>query len=190
MLTLQTERRALLPASRCGPAARLESHVLDGDAEEFKLGKVAGKHLIFESVVPAPLAGLRGQRPRLPAARRPAVLEHLGRLLRPEASASSTSSFQWNKNWWQYWTTDGLPLEAAYNTNMHITLKNNWGVHMGGTLGQLGTTYDDRAARGGPARSPGPLHRAVAVPRRRRPEVVVPYFNVNYFRGDGGRSRR
>ena len=32
-----------------------------------------------------------------------------------------------------------------------FTLKNNWGVNFGSTLGQLGVTYDDRTARGGPA---------------------------------------
>ena len=97
--------------------------------------------------------------------------------------------FQLNNNWWQYWTTDGLPLEAAYNTNMHITFKNNWGWHMGGTLGQLGTTYDDRAARGGPAVRQDPLHRAVAVHQRRRsPGRSCRTSNVNYFRGDGGRN--
>ena len=58
---------------------------------------------------------------------------------------------QWNSNWWQYWTTAGLAQEAAYNTNVHITLKNNWAFHTGGTIGQLGSTYDDRASRGGPA---------------------------------------
>jgi len=56
-----------------------------------------------------------------------------------------------NNNWWQYWTTDGLPLEAAYNTNTTHHLQEQLVVPYGGTLGQLGTTYDDRAARGGPA---------------------------------------
>jgi len=39
-----------------------------------------------------------------------------------------------NNNWWQWWTTDGLALERAYNTNTHITFKNYWGWHMGGTV--------------------------------------------------------
>jgi hypothetical protein len=60
-------------------------------------------------------------------------------------------SLNWNFNWWQIWTTEGLPMERAFNTNLHVTLRNNWGIHTGGTVGQLGATYDDRAARGGPA---------------------------------------
>src|SRR2546422_2235546 len=27
-----------------------------------------------------------------------------------------TQRFQWNFNWWQYWTTAGLPEERAFNT--------------------------------------------------------------------------
>src|SRR5205085_3944484 len=49
------------------------------------------------------------------------------------------------------WTSDGLPLERAYNYNTHITFKDYWGFHHGATIGQLGKTYDDRQLRGGPA---------------------------------------
>ena len=76
----------------------------------------------------------------------------------------------------------------AYNTNMHITFKNNWGWHMGGTLGQLGNTYDDRAARGGPA--------------VRQDRYISPWLSINgddrkvdrallqreLFRGAGGKG--
>jgi len=97
--------------------------------------------------------------------------------------------FQWNWNWWQYWTTTALPLEAAVNTNMHINLKSNWGWHMGGTLGQLGTVYDDRAARGGPAirqdRYLAPWLFINGDDRR----SIVPNFNLNVFRSNGGRTR-
>lgn len=97
-------------------------------------------------------------------------------------------NFQWNMNWWQYWTTDGLPLEAAYNTNVHVTFPNNWSWSMGGTLGQLGSTYDDRSARGGPAIRQGryfsPWFNVGGNDRR----ALVPYFSGNFFRGDDGRS--
>jgi hypothetical protein len=99
-------------------------------------------------------------------------------------------SFQWNWNWWQYWTTEGLPLERAANTNLHVTLRNNWGIHMGGTWGQLGATYDDRAARGGPAvrRDPylAPWLFINGDDRRR----VVPYLSVDLFRGGAGHGRQ
>jgi hypothetical protein len=96
--------------------------------------------------------------------------------------------FNWNNNWWQFWTTKGLPQEAAYNTNVHTTFKNNWGLHMGGTLGQLGATYDDRASRGGPAirqdRYIAPWGFIVGDDRR----SIVPNVSFNYFKTDGGRT--
>jgi hypothetical protein len=96
---------------------------------------------------------------------------------------------QVNNNWWQYWTTDGLPLEAAYNTNTHITLKNNWGLHAGGTLGQLGTTYDDRGSRGGPAIRQDPYIAPWMNINGDSRKSLVPYFYANWFRGSGGRSK-
>lgn len=95
---------------------------------------------------------------------------------------------QWNVNWWQYWTMEGLPTERAFNTNAHFQLNNRYWVHFGGTIGQLGTTYDDRVARGGPAVRVDPYF----APwwgfegDQRRP--IIPYLFFNYFRGDGGRS--
>jgi len=37
------------------------------------------------------------------------------------------------------------------NTNLHMQFHNNWFAHAGGTVGQLGATFSDRATRGGPA---------------------------------------
>jgi hypothetical protein len=161
--------------------------VLTGDAEEFKFGKIAGAHLNFETAYQRRSPGFE--------------INDLGFLRRADQVSWNTwagffdrkqrkyyNSFQLNNNWWQYWTTDGLPLEAAYNTNVHINFKNNWGLHTGGTLGQLGTTYDDRAARGGPAVRQDPYIAPwlfiVGDDRR----SIVPFMGVNYFRGDGGRN--
>ena len=134
--------------------------VLGGDAEEVKFGKVGGQHLMFETAYQRRSAGFE--------------INDLGYLRRADQQSWSTwvgffdrrerafyKRLQLNNNWWQYWTTAGLPQEAAYNTNMHITLKNDWGVHMGGTVGQLGThVRRSRGARrsGG---APGCVHRAV-----------------------------
>src|SRR4029079_16165145 len=98
------------------------------------------------------------------------------------------NSFQLNNNWWQYWTTDGLPLEAAYNTNTHVTFKNNMGLHTGGTLGQLGKTYDDRSARGGPAIRQNMYIAPWMFVQGDDRKAIVPMMSLNYFRGDGGRS--
>ncbi len=160
---------------------------LDGDAEELKLGKVAGRHLMFESAYLRRSAGFE--------------INDLGFLRRADQQSWMTwmgffdrrehlfyKRFQLNNNWSEAWTTAGLPLEAAYNINTHITLMNNWGWHMGGTLGQLGTTYDDRAARGGPAiRQSAYLAPWWSINGDDR-RAVVPYMNANYFRGEDGRN--
>ncbi|HEX2693802.1 MAG TPA: DUF5916 domain-containing protein [Gemmatimonadaceae bacterium] len=160
---------------------------LDGDAEEFKFGKIAGLHLMFESALQRRSPGFE--------------TNDLGFLRRADQTSWSTwagwfdrkqrlfyNRFQWNNNWWQYWTTKGLPLEAAYNTNVHINFKNNFGWHMGGTIGQLGTTYDDRAARGGPAvRQDSYFAPWLSINGDDR-KPVVPYASFSYFRGDAGRN--
>lgn len=93
-----------------------------------------------------------------------------------------------NNNWWQHWTSDGLPQERAYNTNMHISFKNNWGLSTGGTIGQLGETYDDRAARGGPAvrqdRYVSPWFFVSGDDRK----SIVPFLSGRFFKGSGGRN--
>jgi hypothetical protein len=161
--------------------------VLKGDAEEFKFDKISGQHVQFESALQRRSPGFE--------------TNDLGYLRRADQTSWNTwvgffdrharkhyNSFQLNNNWWQYWTTDGLPLEAAYNTNTHITFKNNWVGHLGGTVGQLGRTYDDRSARGGPAirqdRYLAPWFGFNGDDRH----TVVPYMFVNYFRGSDGRS--
>jgi hypothetical protein len=161
--------------------------VLSGDAEELKFGKIAGQNLMFESAWQRRSPGFE--------------INDIGFLRRADQVSWNTwagffdrrphlfyTRFQLNNNWWQYWTADGLPQERAYNTNVHITFKNNWGWHQGGTIGQLGKTYDDRAARGGPAvRQDRYIAPWLSINGDDR-KSIVPYFSTNYFRGDGGRS--
>jgi hypothetical protein len=161
--------------------------VLSGDAEEFKFDKIGGEHLLFESAYQRRSPGFE--------------INDLGFLRRADQVSWNTwvgyfdrkqrlfyNRFQWNNNWWQYWTADGLPLEAAYNTNTHITFKNNSSFHMGGTLGQLGTTYNDRAARGGPAvRQDHYIQPWLFVVGNDR-LALVPSVSLNYFRGDAGHN--
>lgn len=163
------------------------STALTGDAEEFKFGKVGGQHLMFESAYQRRSPGFE--------------INDLGFLRRADQQSWNTwvgffdrnqrkfyNRFQWNNNWWQYWTTDGLPLEAAYNTNTHITFKNNWSLHAGGTVGQLGTTYDDRGARGGPAIRQDPYISPWMFILGNDRRALVPSVSVNFFRGDAGRN--
>ena len=161
--------------------------VLGGDAEEFKFGKVGGQHLMFESAYLRRSPGFE--------------VNDMGYLRRADQQSWATwvgyfdrhqralyNRFQWNNNWWQYFSTAGLPLEAAYNTNVHLTSRSNWSWNFGATLGQLGTTYDDRSARGGPAIRQDPyLSPWVSISADDR-RAIVPSVSANFFRGDGGRN--
>lgn len=99
-------------------------------------------------------------------------------------------SLRWNFNNWEYWNTAGLPTERAFNTNVHIQFTNRWWLHTGGTVGQLGSTYCDRCARGGPALRQDPYIAPWAGIEGDDRHALVPYFWMNYFRGDQGRSER
>jgi Domain of unknown function (DUF5916)/Carbohydrate family 9 binding domain-like len=160
---------------------------LGGDAEELKFGKVGGQHLMFETAYLRRSPGFE--------------VNDMGYLRRADQQSWATwvgffdrqqralyNRFQWNNNWWQYFSTSGLPLEAAYNTNFHITARNNWSWNFGGTLGQLGATYDDRGARGGPAIRQDPYLSTWASISADDRRAVVPSLNLNYFRGEGGRN--
>ncbi|MGA2382759.1 MAG: DUF5916 domain-containing protein [Gemmatimonadales bacterium] len=160
---------------------------LSGDAEELHVAKYGGQHLLFESAYMRRSAGFE--------------INDAGYLQRADQQTWSTwvgffdrrktkfyQRFQWNMNWWQYWTTNGLPLEAAYNTNLHVTLNNSMGLHVGGTYGQLGSTYCDRCARGGPAVRQDPYIAPWAGINGDDRKPLVPYLWVNYWSGDGGRS--
>jgi hypothetical protein len=95
---------------------------------------------------------------------------------------------RWNFNNWEHWNLEGLPTERAFNTNVHTQLNNRWWLHAGGTLGQIGATYCDRCARGGPAIRQDPYFAPWAGIEGDNSRTVVPRFWVNYWRGDRGRS--
>jgi len=95
----------------------------------------------------------------------------------------------WNFNWWQYWTTGGLPTDRAANTNIHAKLKNQWWLHLGGTVGNLGDVYCDRCTRGGPAaRVDQFIAPWVGIQYDQR-AAIVPSLWTNYFKGDRGHSQ-
>ena len=160
---------------------------LSGDDESLQFGKVGGAHVLFQT----------GYERRSPGFE----INDLGYLQRADQQTWSTwvgyfdrhqrrlyQRFQWNFNWWQYWTTAGLPEERAFNTNTHTTFNNTWSFHTGFTLGQLGETYCYSCARGGPAVRQDPYIAPWAGLNGDDRKAIVPYFWVNYWRGDGGRS--
>jgi uncharacterized protein DUF5916/cellulose/xylan binding protein with CBM9 domain len=159
---------------------------LSGDAEELQFSKVSGK-----------VIGQTSYQRRSPGFE----INDLGYLQRADQQSWSTwvgffdrkrraltQRFQWNFNWWQYWTTAGLPEERAFNTNTHTTFNNTWSFHTGATWGQLGETYCYSCARGGPAVRQDPYFAPWAGLNGDDRKAIVPYFWVNYWRGDGGRS--
>src|SRR5713101_8267347 len=160
---------------------------LAGDAEELQFSKVGGAHLLGQTSYQRRSAGFE--------------INDLGYLQRADQQSWNTwvgyfdrhqralyQRFQWNFNWWQYWTAAGLPEERAFNTNTHTTFNNTWSFHTGFTLGQLGETYCYDCARGGPAVRQEPYFAPWASLNGDDRKAIVPYFWVNYWRGDGGRS--
>jgi hypothetical protein len=160
---------------------------LTGDAEELRLGKVAGRHLQGETSYLRRSAGFE--------------VNDLGYLQRADQQSWATwvgyvdrtvrklyQQFQWNFNWWQNWTTAGLAQERAFNTNAHMILRNSWGLNAGGTVGQLGAVYDDRTARGGPAVRVSPYVAPWVYVSGDDRKPLVPAFAYNYTAADAGHS--
>ena len=56
-----------------------------------------------------------------------------------------------NVNQWNEWNTEGLHLNSGANVNLSMELPSQWWVFAGFNVNALGESYDDRAARGGPA---------------------------------------
>jgi hypothetical protein len=122
---------------------------LSGYEGQVKFGKYGGGVTRFETSVVHQSAGFD--------------VNDLGFLRRADITDWSTWSalsfrnargiYRWaqvNGNHWERWNTSGKRLANALNFNGHMGLKNNWDVHMGGTLDNLSPTYCDRCTRGGP----------------------------------------
>ncbi|HEU5218360.1 MAG TPA: DUF5916 domain-containing protein [Gemmatimonadales bacterium] len=160
---------------------------LGGHSAQLKFGKVGGGKIRFETSYQRVSPGFEAN--------------DLGFLRRADWQSQATwGTLQFNKpgpffrrlfmnfNEWNDWTTKGLALEHAVNTNVHFELPNSFWIHAGGTLGGLGTVYCDRCARGGPA--------------LRTSQYISPWFGVqgdtrwwavpgiwlNYWETDEGRS--
>lgn len=160
---------------------------LGGTNQEIRFAKVGGKRLHFETAYQRRSPGFE--------------INDIG-FLRQADQQEWTSwanltfnepngifqQLRWNFNNWEYWSAAGLPTERAFNTNVHIQFTNRWWLHVGGTFGQVGATYCDRCARGGPAVRQDPyLSPWITIEGDdRRP--LVPTLSANYTRGDQGHS--
>ena len=161
---------------------------LAGSNLELRFAKVGGRRLVFETAYQRRTPGFE--------------INDLGFLRQADQQMWTTwanlafrnpnrvfRELRWNFNNWQHWSLDGLPTERAFNTNVHTQFNNRWWLHAGGTLGQIGTTWCDRCARGGPAIRQEPyLAPWIGIEGDDR-KALVPMFWVNYWRADGGRSR-
>ena len=101
------------------------------------------------------------------------------------------NQLNWNFNQWQDWTSAGdLLLERAVNTNLHVQFHNNWFAHAGGTVGQLGATFSDRATRGGPALRQSSYAAPWVEIQGDQRRVVYPDVFAQIVRADEGRTTR
>jgi hypothetical protein len=160
---------------------------LSGINQEIRFAKVGGKRLHFETAYQRRSPGFE--------------VNDLG-FLRQADQQEWTSwanlafnnpnrvfqQLRWNFNNWEHWTADGLPTERAFNTNVHIQFTNRWWLHVGGTIGQLGATYCDRCARGGPAVRQDPYFDPWITIEGDDRRPLVPSVSANYSRRDQGRS--
>ncbi len=160
---------------------------LSGNAQDFSVGKYGGGITRFETNYERQSAGYE--------------VNDIGYLQRADHQEWNNwgalnffsptrlyNNLRLNGNFWNYWTANGLLLERALNTNAHMILHNSWGIHTGVTFGQLGSTFCDRCARGGPAvRQSSYIAPWLSIggDDRRR---IAPSLSMNVFRGDGGRS--
>lgn len=185
---LATQQTATHFYQRPDGALRLDSAAttLTGHAEQVKVGKLAGL-IHFETSLQRVSPGYE--------------INDLGFLNRAdwqEQASWASLNFNkpnavfnrlwWNFNEWNDWTTAGMPLEHAVNSNFHTELSNHWWVHFGGTVGQLGSTFCDRCARGGPAVRQSSYIAPWGGIQGDARRVVSPSLWFNYWRGDEGRS--
>jgi hypothetical protein len=160
---------------------------LGGSSSQLKFGKVGGGQIRFETSYQRVSAGFEAN-----------DLGFLRRADWQDQATWATLQFNkpgpffrrlfWNFNEWNDWTIKGLPLEHAVNSNVHFELPNSFFIHMGGTLGGLGTVYCDRCARGGPAlRTSQYLAPWLGIQGDTR-WVAVPSIWFNWWKADGGRT--
>jgi hypothetical protein len=96
---------------------------------------------------------------------------------------------QLNGNYWTNWNTSGTKLDNSLNFNGHMGLKNNWDIHLGGTIANLGTTWCDRCTRGGPViRNSSGFFPWGGVNTDSRKKVYGGMW-FNYGTGDEGKSK-
>jgi hypothetical protein len=72
---------------------------------------------------------------------------------------------------------------------VHTQFNSRWWLHVGGTFGQIGATYCDRCARGGPAIRQDPYISPWLTIEGDDRKPLVPSLSMNFWRGDQGHSQ-
>lgn len=86
------------------------------------------------------------------------------------------------------WSAAGLPTGNGGNFNWHIELPNTHWIHLGASGNNIGVTYDDRAARGGPALRLSPNANGFLGWEGDRRPWINPTLFTGVLQGDGARS--
>jgi hypothetical protein len=96
--------------------------------------------------------------------------------------------WNYNINQWTNWAWDNTRTELGGNVNAHMQFKNSMWAHWGQGVNAAATSFCDNCTRGGPAlRQERSFWGWGGIEGDPRP-VVVPFFFLNWSRGDGGRS--
>ena len=187
----QTQRNTVHLYQRPDGPLELDSSrtSLAGTNVELRVAKVGGRRLIWETAYQRRTPGFE--------------INDIGFLRQADQQMWTTwanlafrnpnrvfRELRWNFNNWQHWSLEGLPTERAFNTNVHTQLRNRWWLHAGGTIGQIGATYCDRCARGGPAIRQDPYIAPWVGIEGDDTKLLVPRLWVNYWLGDGSRSEQ
>ena len=157
---------------------------LTGSAAAIGISKIGGERVRFNSNVVVQVAGLRHQRRRLPAPRRPAHASATGcrsaatsrRAGSAAGTSTSTSTPRWNY--------DGDRLVSGGNVNAHATFINNWRSAAASTSTAL--DFDDRADARRPGRA---ASRASTTSGPRSTPTTASAVSLNYFIGMRRRRR-
>ena len=98
-------------------------------------------------------------------------------------------SGQFNFNYWQAWTTAGLPTELGFNVNWHLQFRNMMWAHVGSNVSGVGRAFDDRVARGGPAVRKDRSWEVWAGTNGDNRRAVIPELFGGTYGSDDGRGR-
>lgn len=150
-MLLRTQTNSVHYYQQPGDKLSVDSNAtsLLGHEEQVKFGKYGGGITRFETSIVRQSAGFD--------------VNDMGYLRRADLLNWSTWAaltwptqrwiYQWaqlNANHWVAWNTSGQRYDQSVNVNGHMGLKNNWNVHLGGTLANVTETQCDRCTRGGP----------------------------------------